>query len=419
MSTIKAIKAREVLDCHGLPTIQVLLWLQDGRSVIATAPNEYGYNNPLTTILRDNDDQEFNGQGVKQAVLKINQEIGPQLIGKPVVSQGEIDKLLISLDGTVNKSRYGANSILALSMAVLKAGALSVGLPLYRYIQQKYQLTELLSIPNCIYPLITGGDFGNDNLDFQEFELIPASHAPFTRSLSMASSVKEKIKSVIKSKGGSVCTGPTGGLLPRMNSNADVFELMLEAIKSTPFTFTQDLFFGLDISAAGIAAEDNYRLRDKPDRYSAKELFELYKTLREKYKTIYLEDPFIDKDQKSWQALTLQMGATTKIVADEIVLGNRDMLNQMIKEKQANSLSCKLLDKGTISELLQMIKLVKSAEWTVVISEHSGETNDTFISDFAVGVGADYVKLGSPNQGERVVKYNRLIEINEELELAV
>lgn len=415
MSNIRAIKAREVLDSQGFPTIQLFLWIEDGRSVAVTVPNEWAYENTEAKIIRDNDDQEFNGKGVKKVVESINKEIAPQLLGMPVISQGEIDKTLIELDGTTDKSKYGANAILAISMATLKAGALSTNLPLYSYIQQKYQLTEFLSIPNCVYPLITGGDFGNDNIDFQEFELIPASHVSFNRSLTMASTIREKIEDVIESRGGSVCTGPTGGFLPRMNSNAEVFELFLEAIKTTQYTFAQDIFFGLDVAADTLVTDDNYKLRDKPDRYSAKDMAEYYKSLRERYKTIYLEDPFSSKDERSWQQITEKIGTTTKIVADEFILSNHDKLKKAIKNKTANAICVKLLDRGTISESLQLMKIAKEAEWTVVLGEHSGETNETFLADLSVGVGVDYAKLGPPNQGERVAKYNRLIEINEEI----
>ena len=415
MSTIRAIKAREVLDSQGFPTIQLFLWIEDGRSVVVTSPNEWAYISEEAVVIRDNDDQEFNGKGVKKVVESINKEIGPKLLGMPVISQGEIDKTIIEFDGTAEKSRLGANALLAISMAVLKAGALSTNLPLYSYIQQKYQLTEFLSIPNCIYPLITGGDFGNDNLDFQEFELIPASHVSFNRSLTMASTIREKIQEVIETRGGSVCTGPTGGFLPRMNSNSEAFELFLEAIKTTKYTFAQDIFFGLDAAADTIVADDNYKLRDKPDRYSAKDLADYYKSLRERYKTIYLEDPFVSSDEKSWQQITEKIGATTKIVADESIQSNQEKLKKAIKNKTANAVSVKLLDRGTISETLQLIKIAKEAEWAVIVSEHSGETNETLLADLAVGVGADYAKLGPPNQGERVAKYNRLIEINEEI----
>ncbi len=415
MSNIRAIKAREILDSQGMPTLEVILWIEDGRSVIITVPNEWGYDNDRAKVIRDHDNQEFNGFGVKKTVETINKTIAPELLGMATIQQGPIDKKLLALDGTSDKSKLGTNAILGVSMATAKAGALSVNLPLYAYFQQKYQLTDYLVLPNCIYDLINGGDFGNDNLDFQEFELIPASHVSFERSLAMASTLKQKIKDVIETKGGSVCTGPIGGYLPRMGSNSDVFELMLEAIKTTSFTFAQDIFFGLDAAANGLTVNNRYQLRDKPDNYSDKELLSFYKTLRERYKTIYIEDPFSEDDEKSWQEITDSMGKTTRIVGDELFRGSIKAIEKAIKKETCNAISVKLLDRGTISETMQIIKLAKEADWSLIISEHSGETNDSYIVDLAVGVGADYVKFGPPNRGERVAKYNRMIAINEEL----
>ncbi len=415
MSTIKAIKAREVLDCQGLPTPQIFLWIDDGRSVVVTVPNEWGYENERTKVLRDHDDQEFNGYGVKRTIATINHTIAPELLGMSTLQQGDLDKRLLSLDATRNKSRLGANSILGVSMAVAKAGALSVNIPLYQYFQQKYGLTDFVSIPTCIYNLINGGNFGNNNLDFQEFELIPASHVSFERSLAMASTLKQRIQEIIEQKGGSVCTGPLGGFLPRLNNNVDVYELILEAVKTTDYTFAQDIFFGLDASADNLTRGGSYNLRDKADNYSSKELLKLYKSIRERYKTIYIEDPFADDDEESWQELTKTIGETTRIVGDEFFKGSMKKVNKAIANKTCNALSVKVLDRGTVSETMQYIKAAKDAGWSVIISSHSGETNDTFIVDLAVGTGADYVKFGPTNRGERVAKYNRLIEISEEI----
>ncbi len=415
MSKIAAIKAREILDSQGLPTLQIFLWIEDGRSVATTVPNEWSYDNPQAAVSRDNDNQEFNGLGVKQAVTTINETIAPQLLNLSCIQQGAIDQSLLEIDGTGNKSKLGANTTLGLSMAVLKAGALSTNLPLYSYISQKYQLTDYLSIPNCVYSLINGGEFGNGNLDFLEFEIIPASHVSFHQSITIASTLKQKIREVIDTKGGSVCIGSQGGYLPRMNSNSDVFELLLEAIKVSNYTFAQDVFFGLNANADDLIIDNGYRLRDKPDKYSADDLLKLYSQLREKYKTIYLEDPFDSGDEKSWQKITNQLGTTTNIVGDGLIRGDKDKLSTAIKKNTCNSFCIKTLDFGTISETIFAINLIKEAELSCIIADHSGETNDTLTVDLAVGVGADYVKFGPPNRGEKIVKYNRLIEINEEL----
>lgn len=415
MSTIRAIKAREILDGRGVPTLEVILWLDDGRSVMTSAPTELDYHTEYAMPLVDRDNQEFNGLGVKKAIDQINQTIAPSLINQPTINQAEIDQFLIQQDGSKNKSHFGANAILTLSMAICKAGALSVGLPLYSYLQQKYQLTDYFAIPGCVYDLINGGKFGTDNLDFQEFQLIPASHLNLAQSLAMAATIKQKVKEVIENKGGSISTSLLGGYLPRMADNTDVFDLMLEGIRSTRYTFAQDVFFGLNANATQIASENSYHLRDKGDDYSAKEMLTYYQQLRELYKTIYLEEPFVASDHKYWQQLTKEMGETTKIVASDYLKGSPEKINQAIKDQTANTLIIKLLDRGTVTETMQNIKLAKNANWQVVIAQQSGETDETFLADLAVGVGANYVKFGPLNLGERMAKYNRLIRISEEI----
>jgi len=415
MSTIRAIKARETLDGRGIPTLEVIVWIQDGRSVIVSVPTDLTYTSHQAKALRDNDQQEFNGMGVKKAIQNVNEVIGPQLLGMSTMQQAQVDQKLLQLDTSKDHSQLGANALLGVSMAVMKAGALSVNLPLYSYIQQKYQLSDYARIPSCIYNIIDGGNFGNGNLDFQEFQIIPASHINFPTSIAMASTIKQKMIDVIESKGGNVCTGPLGGFLPRMNSNKNVFELILEAVKTTTYTYAQDVFFGFDAAADDFATDSKYNLRDQQNSYSADSLLEFYSNIRESYKTIYVEDPFVRKDSKAWQKITKNMGATTKIAADHLLSGDLEELKKSIKDKVANTLVVKLLNRATISETIQLIKVAQDANWSVVISQHPGETNEDFLVDLAVGVGANYVKFGPPNRGEKIAKYNRMIRIQEEV----
>ncbi|MBD3250638.1 MAG: hypothetical protein GF381_03665 [Candidatus Pacebacteria bacterium] len=415
MSSIQALQARQILDGMGQPTIELIIWLDDGRSVLTSVPTQQFYEPDHAKKLRDNDNGHFFGQGVNQAVTTINQQIAPQLIGRSPIKQTEIDQVLVDLDGTQDKSKLGANTILAVSQAALKAGALSVNLPTYSYVQQKYQLVDYLAVPNCIYDLIHGGELGRDNLDLREFELIPASHLDFPQSLNIASTVRQKIKEVISAKGGHLYESVAGGLLPKLNSNADVFELILEAVKATNFTFAQDLFFGIDSAADDLATDSKYKLRDKPDFYSTKELIDYYKSIRERYKVIYLEDPFSSKDLKGWQKFTQELGDTTRIAADRLHKGHLDTVQKLIKQQAANSIVIKPLDAGTISETMHLIKLAKDADWQVIIGQESGETTDDFLADLAVGIGADYVKFGAPVRGEKVSKYNRLLHIHQEI----
>lgn len=415
MSSIQALKARQILDGMGQPTIELIIWLDDGRSVLTSVPTQQFYQTEHAKKIKDQDKEHFFGQGVMTAVNNINQIIAPELVGRSPINQTEIDQTLVNLDGTGNKSKLGANSILAVSQAALKAGALSVNLPTYSYIQQKYRLIDYLAVPNCIYDLIHGGELGRDNLDIKEFELIPASHLEFPKSLDIAATIRQKIKDVISSKGGHLYESVAGGLLPKLNANTDVFELMLEAIKTTNFTFAQDIFFGIDSAADNLNTDSKYKLRDKADFYSSKELIDYYKNIRENYKVIYFEDPLAAKDKKGWKKFTQELGETTRVAADRLHKGHLETVQKLIKEETANSLVIKPLDAGTISETMHLIKLAKDAQWQVIISQQSGETNDDFLADLAVGIGADYVKFGAPVRGEKVSKYNRLLHIHQEI----
>jgi enolase len=416
MSTIQAVRARQILNGLGHPSIEVIIWLDDGRSVISSVPTQPFYNPDHAHKITDKDNNQFMGLGVQKAINAINQQIAPQLEGQSPIKQTGLDQILVDLDGTQNKTKLGANTILAVSKAAFKAGALSVNLPLYSYLQQKYELTDYLSIPSCIFDIIHGGELGNDNLDIREFEIIPASHMDFPQALNVAALIRQRIKETIASKGGKYCESMTGGLLPKLNANADVFELILEAVKTTNFTFAQDLFFGINAGADDFAHDSKYRLKDKADRYSYKELIEFYKNIREMYKTIYIEDPFSSSDHKAWKHFTEEVGQTTHIAGDMLFKGSLSEIKKGIKDKMANTLIIKPLDIGTISETMQLIKIAKDAEWQVVISKEPGETVDDFIADLAVGIGADYVKFGAPLRGENTNKYNRFIHIHQEIQ---
>ena len=416
MSAIQAVRARQILNGLGHPSIEVIIWLDDGRSVVSSVPTQPFYNPDHAHKITDQESDKFMGLGVQQASANINQKIAPQLEGQSPIKQTHLDQILVDLDGTQNKTKLGANTILAVSKAAFKAGALSVNLPLYSYLQQKYELTDYLSIPNCIFDVIHGGELGNDNLDLREFQIIPASHMDFPQALNVAAVVRQKIKDTVEAKGGNNCESITGGLLPKLNANVDVFELILEAIKTTDFTFAQELFFGIDAGADEFAHDSKYRLRDKADGYSNKELIEFYKNIREMYKVIYIEDPFSSRDHKGWQRFTEELGSTTRIAGDLLFKGSIPEIKKGIKKNLANTLVIKPLDIGTISETMQLIKMAQEAEWQVVISKEPGETVDDFIADLAVGVGADYVKFGPPLRAENTNKYNRFIHIHQEIQ---
>lgn len=401
MALIYALQAREILDGRGWPAIQLVLWLDSGFSVVTSV--SMGSSNDL---------------GLQNAISNINQIIAPQLIGKDVLKQREIDQLLINLDGTATKNKFGVNSILAISQAVLKAGALSVGLPLYQYIKQKYQLISDLNMPSCIITALDGGTFGGKNLDFREFSIIPASHMAVDKAIEMAVTLKQKLKDLLISKGAIHSVGIAGGYSPNLYKNADAFELMIEAIKQSSFNFAQDLFFGLNAAAYDIYEGSKYRVRDSNEGMNASDLLMFYKKMRESYKLIYIEDPFVTNDASKWEELVMEIGKTTTIAACDSVSSRVALINKGIKNQDFNAVVIKPKHLGTISETMESIKLVKDSHLDLIISHSSGETDETLIVDLAVAVGANYVKFGPLNRGERIAKYNRLLEINREIQVS-
>lgn len=415
MSTISGLHAREILDSQGLPTVECSLWLDSGHLAISSVPTGIEVSKYSAVALFDNNSSQMMGKGVTTAVKNINQVIAPQLIGKDPLKQTIIDQTMINLDGSPNKSKLGANAILAVSQAALKAGAMSVELPLYYYIQQKYQLTTNLNIPTCVYSMFNGGIYGTNNLDLKDFCIIPASHIDYKKSLNMAVTFFQKLEDVLTSKEAIRCVGKVGGFAPNLYSNTDAFEILIETTKTTPFTFAQDLFFGVDVSAAHIYSDGKYSLRDRTKPYTAAELFTYYQTLRTVHQVTMIEDPYQEDDWKSWQDLTRELGETTNIVGNRLVTANKDRLQKAIKEKACNTVAIKPIEIGTVSETIDFIKTAKDAKLKVSISQRSGETNDDFLADLAVGVGANFVKFGGPNRGERVAKYNRLLEIYQQL----
>lgn len=415
MSVIKNIVAKEILDARGLPTLECTLWLDDGRSVTTSVPSGTSTGKYEAKELRDNDATRMMGKGVLKAVENVNSILAPQLIDKDPTNQTDLDQLMVNLDGTKDKSKLGANAILVCSQAILKAGALASNLPLYLYIQQKYQLTQKLLVPTCIFSMIEGGKHGAENLDIQEFEIIPASHVDYPSAISMAVTIYQKIKEVLMMKGAIHSTGLNGGFTPNLFNNTDAFEIIIESIKATPYTFAQDVFLGADMSAATFHEAGKYSLKDKSQALSAKELAKYYKTIKDLYHVFYIEDPFQEDDEAAWKEFTADVNSSGMVVADKLLVTSLERTTRAISEKLCNSITVKPNQTGTVSETIQVIKLAKDSGWQVICSHRSGETNDDFIADLAVGTGVQYVKFGPPNRGERVAKYNRLSSIYEEM----
>jgi len=418
MSKIQGIYAREILDSRGLPTIECTLWLDTGGIILTSVPAGTSVGKYEARELRDNDPTRMMGKGVLKAVDNINTIIAPQIIGKDPTQQEEIDNLLISLDGTPDKSKLGANAILGVSQAVCKAGALTNNVALYYYIFNKFQLAQEIFVPTNIFTVINGGEHGADNLDLQEFQILPASHITFPDSLGMAVTLFQKLEEVLILKGAIHSVGLVGGFTPNLYSNSDVFEILVETIKSSEYTLAQDLFFGVDAAASEFYSNGRYTLRDRSQPYSSAELLEYYRKLRSLYNMFYLEDPFAEEDTSSWQNITTTLGDTTKIVGDSLLATSLVKVQEAIDKKYCNTLLVKPNQVGTITETVAVIALARKAGWSIVVSHRSGETNDDFIADFAVGVGAEYTKFGPPNRGERTAKYNRLSQIYQELEIS-
>lgn len=415
MSKIAAIQAREILDSRGLPTVECNLWLDSGHLVTTAVSTGRDYSKLPAVTLRDNDPSRMFGLGVKTAVENINQTIAPELIDKDPTQQTETDQLLIDLDGTNKKEHLGANALLAVSQAVLKAGAVSVEMPLYYYLQQKYQLIEGFDIPTCVYSMINGGENGTGNLDLKDFFIIPAGHLDYASSLNIAVTFFQKLEEVLVSKEAIHSVGKVGGFAPNLYTNTDALEILTETSKTTPFTFAQDLFLGINVSASYLFGDNNYRLRDQSDPYSTADLLDYYQSIRTNYQVIYIEDPYDASHWKAWQKLTDTLGETTNIVGNQLLTTNKEQLENAINDQTANAITINPIQAGTVSETIEVIKTAKEADWKTIVSHRSGETNDEFLADLAVGVGSNYVKFGAPNRGERVSKYNRLLEIYQQL----
>jgi len=412
---IQGVYAREILDSRGLPTVEATLWLDSGLSVTTSVPSGTSLGKHESKELRDNDGLRMAGYGVLTAVKNINESIAPQIIGLDPTKQTALDQILVNLDGTADKSSLGANSILAVSQAVLKAGAASVNMPLFYYIKEKYQLTQNLQIPTTIYSMICGGAHGADNLDIQEFQIIPVTYMNYIDNLNMGVQIYQAIGKVLKSKGAIHSLGIGGGYAPNLFHNIDVFEILIETIHGTQYTFGKDLFFGVDVAADSLVIGGRYKLKDNTDPFTPKQLMDYYDTLRKTYHVIAIEDGISQDDWKNWQEMNAMLGDTTMIIGDNLLTTNKTRVQKAIDEKACNTILVKPNQIGTISETIEVLKLARDSGMKVVVSHRSGETSDDFIADFAVGVGADYVKFGAPACGERVVKYNRLLAIYEML----
>lgn len=416
MATIKSIQAREILDSRGIPTIETVIEADNGESAVASIPSGTSTGKYEAHELRDNDLHRYEGMGVLKAVEQVNTVIAPELVGKDPTKQSDIDQIMVTLDGTLDKSHLGGNAILSVSQAACELGAVLFHVPTYRYVHEKYRLVRgTLSIPTPIFNVINGGRHGSGNLDFQEFHVIPVTNKSYPDALQCGEEIYQMLGKVLEHRGAIHSVGSEGGYAPNLYANIDALELILEAIKEAKYTYARDVFMGLDVAANSFYKDGKYTIRDKPNPLSRDELITFYQGLHERFHLVSIEDPLHEDDLDGWAKMTKLFGPSAMVVGDDLLTSNPERVKTAIEKKLSTAILVKPNQIGTISETIEVISLARDAGWNVIVSHRSGETEDDFIADFAVGVGANYVKFGAPSRGERIAKYNRLLKIADDL----
>lgn len=418
MAKIVKIWAREILDSRGDPTIEAACMLDDGRIAVSSVPSGASTGTYEALELRDGDPSRYKGKGVLKAVENVNTVLGPSVVGLDPTDQFGVDKRLVEIDDTENKTKYGANAILAVSEVVSKCGAIAAGKPIYSWINTlavNGGINASLRVPTPLFNMINGGLHGAGNLDFQEFWVIPATSKPFSQSLQMGVEIYQTIGENLAHRGAIHSVGDEGGYAPNLFTNADALEVFIESIRQTNYSLGRDVFLGLDIAANSFYKNGEYLIKDKSSGMDDNLLMEYYKGLYDQYKLAIIEDPFQEDAWGSWKKLTSELSNSVIIVGDDLLATNPMRVEKAIKEGACNAVLVKPNQIGTVTETLRVVKMARDAGWRVIVSHRSGETNDSFIADFSVGVAADFVKFGAPARGERVAKYNRLSSIEMEL----
>lgn len=418
MAKIQHVWAREILDSRGMPTVESACMLDTGAIAVSSVPAGASTGSHEALELRDKDNPRYLGQGVLKAVENVNNVLGTAVVGMDPMDQFSIDKKLVELDGTENKSNYGANAILAVSEVVCKSGAIAAGQQLYGWIYSlatKGGITQKVKIPTPLFNMINGGKHGAGNLDFQEFWVIPATSKIYHEGLEMGVEIYHTIGENLARRGAIHSVGDEGGFAPNLFTNADALEVFVESIKQTKYSLGRDVFLGLDIAANSFYKDGSYHIKDRTTEMDDSQMLEYYKNINDQYSLAIIEDPFQEDAWDSWKKLTAEMSGSLIIVGDDLLATNPKRVQKAIQEKACNAVLVKPNQIGTVTEALNVVKMARDAGWKVIVSHRSGETNDSFIADFGVGVAADYIKSGAPARGERVAKYNRLSSIEEEL----
>ena len=409
---ITALHAREILDSRGNPTVEVDLILHDGTRGRAAVPSGASTGTHEAVELRDRDPKRFGGKGVLTAVANVNSLIAPALMGLDAGEQEQIDRAMITLDGTPNKARLGANAILGVSMAAARAVSISRDIPLYEYLSEDHRY--LLPVP--MMNVLNGGVHAQwQGADFQEYMIAPFGAPDFRTALQWGAETYHALQDVLKKKGYPTAIGDEGGFAPKVLSNEEPLELITQAIEQAGYRLGTDIGISLDPASSGFCHEGNYELRREGRTLSPQELIRYYTKLVEIYPIISIEDGLAEDDWQGWMQLTRELGNKIELIGDDIFVTSPELVKRGIQEKTANSVLIKLNQIGTVTETLATIDLAKEAGWGINVSHRSGETVDSFIADFTVATAAGKLKTGAPCRGERVEKYNQLMRIEEEL----
>ncbi len=412
MSAIIDVIGREVFDSRGNPTVEAEVWLESGAVGRATVPSGASTGVREAIELRDGDKSRLLGKGVLTAVGNVSGEIADALLGLESTDQAYIDRKMIALDGTDNKGRLGANAILAVSMAVARASAEELGLPLYRYLGG----IGAVQMPVPMMNVINGGAHANNTLDMQEFMIIPAGAPTFREALRYGSETFHALKKIINGRGMSTAVGDEGGFAPQCESHEEAIELIIEAIKAAGYVPGKDIFIGLDCASSEFFEDGKYVMKKSSKKaYTADEWIEVLKAWVEKYPIISIEDGMAENDWEGWAKLTAALGGKIQLVGDDIFVTNPSILKEGIQKGIANSILIKVNQIGTLTETIEAIEMAKRAGYTAVVSHRSGESEDSTIADLAVGLNAGQIKTGSMSRSDRMAKYNQLLRIEEHL----
>ena len=407
MSKINSILGREILDSRGNPTVEAQVELDDGTTAIAAAPSGASTGSREALELRDGDSSRYNGKGVTKAVSHINDIIASSLKGQEGDQQEQIDRTMLELDGTETKAKLGANAILAVSLAVAKAAAASQGKGLYEYLHQSSDWVMPVPMMN----IINGGAHADNNVDIQEFMIIPVGAPNFSEALRYGTEVFHTLKGVLQKLGQHTAVGDEGGFAPDLPSNQAAVEIILEAITKAGYIPGKDVALGLDVASSEIYEDGNYHLKSENKVYSSQQMVSYLQDLVAQYPIISIEDGLDENDWKGWELLTLEVGKHCQLVGDDLFVTNTKILQQGIDKKAANAILIKPNQIGTLTETLAAIKLAKSSGYNTVMSHRSGETEDATIADLAVAYGTGQIKTGSLCRSDRVAKYNQLLRI--------